>query len=128
MEREGEMRYLHNTSFSQVVSLEKRYREVMEMRQDRKSQAIETIWFVTKLIEMIYPGKIEARWFGSYEEPGVYGYPKVKVNAFHINSKKVLSSWEIDASGEVDPPFISADDVISDIMIGLRRLKIFENF
>lgn len=98
------------------------------MRHDRKSRAIETIWFVTKLIEMLYPGKIEARWFGSYDEPEVFGYPKVKVNAFHINSKKVLSSWEIDASGEVEPPFICADDIISDIMIGLRRLARYENF
>jgi hypothetical protein len=122
------MWYLDQTVFDQVITLEKKHRKVIAMMHNRKARAIETVWFVTRLIEKLYPGIIEARWFGSYEEPNVAGYPKVKINAYHITSKKVLGSWEVDASGEVEPPFICADDVISDIMIGLRRLARYENF
>jgi len=92
---------------------------------DRKRKAIETIWFVTRLIEKLYPGIIEARWFGSYEEPSVSGYPKVKINAFHITSKKVLGSWEVDASGEYEPVLLTADEIVTDIMLGLSRLRQF---
>jgi len=97
------------------------------MQENRRNRAIETIWFVTRVIEMIYPGKVEARWFGSYDEPSVLGYPKVKVNAFHINTRKVLGSWEIDASGEHEPPRITADDIVSDILTAIRRMKYFQS-
>ena len=121
------MWYLQNEQFSNVLSLERNFRKVIEMQQSRKERAIATIWFVTRLIEMLYPGKVEARWFGSYDEPNVLGYPKVKINAFHIDSQVVLGSWEIDTSGEQEPPRITADDVVSDILIAIRRLKYFQS-
>lgn len=121
------MWYLDQTVFDQVITLEKKHRKVMAMRHDRKARAIETIWFVTRLIDLIYPGKIEARWFGSFEEPEVTGYPFVKVNAFHILSGKVLVSWEIDTSGETEPPRLTADDIVSDILIAIGRLKKFQS-
>lgn len=120
------MWYLNQTVFDQVFTLEKKHRKVISMMHNRKARAIETVWFVTRLIEKLYPGIVEARWFGSYEEPNVAGYPKVKINAYHITSKKVLGSWEVDASGEYEPITVTADEIVIDIMIGLRRLRQIE--
>jgi len=121
------MQFLDLSLFNKIASLEKNYFTVINANgKNRTNRAIETIWFITRIIETLYPGIIEARWFGSYEEPSVKGFPKVIVNAFHINTNQVISSWVIDTSSDSEPVILNADLIVSEILLGLKSLRKIE--
>jgi hypothetical protein len=76
------------------------------------------------IINNIFPGVVRAVQYGSADNPDVYDYPKVTIVAEMEKTQHIqLGSWTFDVSGEVAPPKITKEDVISTIAENLKFSK-----
>ena len=88
---------------------------------NKKQAAVAMIEFLEESINAIFPGVIRSLMIGSHTNSHVKGYPLVRIVATHVPTHTTLAGWYINVDGEQSPPEISQDEIISEVLTGLRE-------